>query len=92
MMRTHFWPLTLLNSGGGFLPLQRFESAQTAFLVIESRVDLVNRVKSGSRIPCNKKLQIPNKSICLHLFDIYIVNSESLIAVCNIGNFHRYWI
>ena len=43
--------LTLVKSGGGFLPLQRLLRAHTAFLVIERRVDLVRRVRRGLRMP-----------------------------------------
>lgn len=32
---------TFSNAGGGFFPLQRLDRAQTAFLVMVSRVDLV---------------------------------------------------
>ena len=45
---------TLVKSGGGFLPLQRLLRAQTAFLVMESLVDLVRRVKRGERMPWSR--------------------------------------
>jgi len=42
---------TFAKSGGGDLPLQRLERAQTAFLVMESLVDLAKSCRIGSRMP-----------------------------------------
>lgn len=41
--------LTFANSGGGFFPRQRFDSAQTAFRVIVSRVDFVRSLKEKAK-------------------------------------------
>lgn len=45
-----FTSATFSKAGGGFLPLQRLDRAQTAFLVIVSLVDLVRSLSRGSSI------------------------------------------
>lgn len=44
--------ITLVKSGGGFFPLHKFESAQTAFLIIVRRFCLANSLQNTFYKPC----------------------------------------
>lgn len=54
---------TLLKSGGGFLPLQRFESAQTAFLVVVSLLECVSSLSRGKKHQFDYNRLTPTSSV-----------------------------
>lgn len=72
---------TFSNSGGGLLPLQRLDSAHTAFLVIVRRVDLVSSLKEGRTV--NKSGH--SRHATLRMFEVFEFWCKSNSTYINSG-------